>query len=613
MPTRELQLGNDTVVFDLDDPRQKKRYEEELAKQNKTPEKETTIQDRLMGALKMGAIGTASGAAFGGGGAVPGGVGGAISGFIAPPEKPSDYIIGALGGAGAAGTATTAAKAAAKAGGGRTVNVLAQMLGGTGWGLAENTAGKIIDNPSRAKDPMSLAPTPGELAGAVLQGGLGGMFANMGKTPSAQTAMQMGESNPSKLRRIIEEGDSKLDPTREVKRTFDQLPEQVAAAKAQQLEQIALNKKNEIQQKATLGKSKAVNAMEKANEVKDLSIENLQATTTRDTLTSHRKQVEQHLSDIEADIKKNGKTPEREAAKAQALSMIDNFDNQLNQHADEALNRAKQKVETLKFTPEEIQREKVIRDNIAKTQKELVDRQTSLKMIEHKIQDGTFADPQIASLFKRHSGAKGTNTESLIDDLMTQDPKTIKSYFDAFQSQGPKAVQAQKDAVLQRIMAESFDPQSNSFANGLSYFSKIGGNPRERLAQVIGKDEADRLLPTIEEIAKTATNFNPGSLKGHAVNLSASALYFMIKHPNATDLGTAYAAATAGHLIKANWGPLLNKLASSEKFNSAFKDWMKNGASAEILKKSDYLMSQLRDLGAEEYGVTPGGNLTGRR
>lgn len=603
MAKKRLIVNGQPFEYDMNDPEDASLYEQnkqvkgaldpdEIAKNPSSEDggffsKEGQIK-RLGSAAMMG---------------VPAGLmGGPAAGVVAglgayafPPDDMVDVGIGLAGGP-LAGKASSLAKGALK-NSGKAAKVFGQIMTGGAYGTAENAISKAIKNPQQAMEkPSSLLPTsPQELLSIALQGGLAGMGANMEKTPSAiSTRKYPGASvegtNPSKLSRELEKGKDLLKP---IDQAIDDeaafiknIDDKIQDYKTQRYE----TKERKLDLEA---KRENIQASQEYKKAKQSTV----VAQEQQDIIAQRENVKESLFDLsnqESRLKEGytrGVVTSEDFAQ-QSKQLFEQRKALRTQLKDLAVQKEGITVQKMinNEIPLDIQRANTaIRNNIIRLRREDLKLGRAIDEAKREIDLGSMKDAELGSIFKNTK-----SKEELIDKVMGSSPAAMKKFFSYYDQKGLGT--DMREAFLQRIVMESYDPQTNSFGNGISYITdKIKGNATEKLGNIFGDiKKADKFIQDFKEINEAMSKIKSNQLKSSFfANLGLAAAFTIGGRPAAAKI----LATESGTLLWMKWGTLLNKMASSPKFNSLFKDWMKEGASAEFLKKSDYLLSQLREMG----------------
>lgn len=600
MAKKRLIVNGQPFEYDMNDPEDASLYEQnkqvkgaldpdEIAKNPSSEDggffsKEGQIK-RLGSAAMMGfPAGLMGGPAAG--------VAAGLGAYAFPPEDMVDVGIGLAGGP-LAGKVSSLTRGALK-NSGKAANVFGQIMTGAGYGTAENAISKAIKNPKQTMEkPSSLLPTsPQELLSVALQGGLAGMGANMEKTPSAISARKFPgtETNPSKLSEAIEKNKDKLKP---IDQEIDDeaifikdLDDKIQDYKTRRYD----TKERKLELEAKRENIQASQEYKKAKQSTVVAKEQQDIIAQRENVKESLFELSNQESRLKDGYTRGIVTSEDFAQ--QSKQLFDQRKALRTQLKDLAVQREGITVQKMANNeiPLDIQRANTaIRNNIIRLRREDLKLGKAIDDTKREIDLGSMKDAELGSIFKNSK-----SKEELIDKVMGSSPAAMKKFFSYYDQKGLGT--DMREAFLQRIAMESFDPQTNSFGNGVSYITdKIKGNATEKLGNIFGDiKKADKFIQDFKEINEAMSKIKSNQLKSSFfANLGLAAAFTIGGRPAAGKI----LATEGGTLLWMKWGTLLNKMASSPKFNSLFKDWMKDGASAEFLKKSDYLLSQLREMG----------------
>lgn len=587
----------ETINFDLDNPKQKEVYEREkirLSGSKKSNKPEFLSGEDIKNRLAGGALGAASGGFFGG---VPGAVIGGLGGAAFPPEDATDIGMLAVGGQGAGAFAKGTGQLLKNAP--NKVRTIAQMLSGMAYQGGENALVKSI----KGQNPMPT--TAGELAN-IAAGGLPGIFTNMDKTPSARSnkvlsAMGMvEEGNPSQNRDLSKKGS-------ELIRKVEQEQQNNAKFTINLEDQIKDYKRRDVD----MSKHKATLQGKKAALIEDTKTQREIVKQTYDVdkanydkslmeVQNKIKDGERMIGELDDQIKRTGDMSlGQRRSEILQQTLADKI--QVDKLKSDFINRTIQKAEDLQFDPKVLQANKTLRNNIIQINREKEEVKGLIQETQDKIGRGEFGNLEIANLFKRNSPANGGTAEGLIDDLLGQNPQVIKDFLEHYSNKNKGEIM--RGAILQRIVSQSFDPQTNSLGGGMSYFAKNGkGNITDRLEHVLGsREKAENVERSFQEVADSAERILKNKLSSQLGAIIGTGLVFTAaslwdERKSGLDKAKHIVAGELGTLAYLKWGTLLNKMASSPAFNKVFTEWMKDGAPSSMLQKGSYLMSQLRDL-----------------
>lgn len=613
MPVEKyISASGEEIPLDLNDPRDKAMYDEAV-KAGKTPKKKAEpkqepkflssedIRDRILGVVGGAGLGFATGG-------TPNAVIQGVSGGIFPPRDATDWALMAAGGpiAGKASQLTKQATKNAKP----FVRNLAQMLQGSVYAGMETTAAKAMRDPEGVmKDPSKLKPTGTDLLSMAAQGLTGALFANAPYSPSAQSANKVQDFNPnypkkdpSKIEEALRGGAPLFEPARQQQEKAQQAVKDIDEKIAEYTQEGFRLDKKKVTTERKLTRQENLDRRDRQNKLVELNVEDKQANLTRENLLQQRDELEKELENIHAEVKASGAVSPygsyMERAKIADQNKFE-IEKQLKQMQLDAAARSIDK-EALKKV-DYSRASETLKDNIARIEAERINLQSVMDKAEREKNLGIFKNAELSALFTKNRSA-----EEMIDDLLGQNPKTIKDAMDYFHQN--KQGGTFREAVLQHILERSYDPGTNSFANGMAYLKQAGkGHPVERLTHIMGDVKlAEKVVKDFDDIAKAADKITKNPVSRSALFTTAQGLGFVLADP-ASKKAQNILSANASTLVWFKWGTLMNKMASSPKFNAAFKDWMEKGASAEILKSSDYLMSQLREMGYQQ-NFTASGN-----
>lgn len=609
MAKKRLIINGEPFEYDMNDKEDASLYEQnkkvkgafdpdEAAKPKSSTEDEGFFSlkeqgRRLKGAIIPGVVGGLTGG-------VPGAAIGAASGYASPAEDLVDLGIGVAGGP-IAGKASSTVKGLMK-NAGKASNFFGQMMTGGAYGAAENAVSKALKNPQEAmKNPSSLAPnSPQEFLSIAMQGLLPAGVSNMGSTPSAiSTRKYPGASiegtDPSKLAQNLTKG---KDALKAVDQAVDsegkfvlEMGEEIE--KYSKRQQTASERNLKLKDKVRRNLDDV--EIERNKNKSIISQKQFDIKTQERTIEDEIEFFNETKSAIEDSYSK-GITTSADYAQ-QSKQLLDDIKLRKTQLKDLEIQKAQTLVETVQNNqvPLDVLRQNSrIADIVAKNEGQKLRLNRAIDDTKRQINMGTFQDAELSKIFKNSK-----STEEIIDSVFSSSPSTMKNFFSHYEKKGLGT--DMKEAFLQRMAMESYDPQTNSFGNGITYITdKIKGNATEKLSNIFGDvHKADKFIQDFKEINDAMKLIKNNQLKSSLLANLGTAAAFVISGHNPV-VATKVLAGEAASLVWLKWGTLLNKMASSPKFNSAFKDWMKDGASAEVLKKSDYLLSQLRESGYEQ-------------
>lgn len=589
---------NDDVLFDLDKPEQKRKYEEIKSKSKKESGERSTL-DKIIhhggSALMGGVVGGLTGGPVGAGL-------GAVTGGLFPPEDPVDLASMIVGGKLPAAGAKLGSKIAAKSG--KLVNALTQGAGAMVGSFGENAIEKALRNPSQImKQPSEALPSMMEGVMGATQGMLGAAGANMTRTPAAETNRRFGygTKDPSKNAQLVREGGKDLDVIREERAAFNQrksdLEKTIAGYETtkddlskRKIELETRQKKNELKQD-----------YEKTNKDVVFDVADSEASTQKQLMQREVDSLKEKLKNLDSTIDRNIFPADYNRAKEQLSNAILQKEEEITTNIKKAGSIAVDKIQSGQIPQAALQSESTIIDNIRRIKKDEVDLNTAIRETRREIEAGEFGNAEIASIFR-----DADNAESIVERVLNKDPKTIKDFMNYMDSKGK--LDLTREAILQSIVSKSYDPKTNSFGRGFDYLQTAGiGAPIERLAQIYGDvDKAKKLVSDFSEISEAAKRIAKNYADPRTAFTTATSLAFLMSGHN-PEKAAKIAAGETMALSWIKWGTILNKMASSPKFNKAFKDWMDNGASTEVLKASGYLFAELRSM-AHDTNFTASGN-----
>ncbi len=594
MPIKNYKgINGENVPLDLDDPEDKAIYDEAIKKGTikETKEKpEFLSKEDLKNRLAGGALGATSGGFMGG---VPGALIGGAAGAIFPPEDMVDVGI-MVGGGPAAGKVSKLISGLTK-NASNLVKGGSQVLGGMTYGAGENALSKGL----RGQDPKPTSAS--ELAGIVM-GGIPGLFTNMSgmkKTPAARTAKAFGTQNPSENYKILERGSKSLDAAREAQQEASDftinLEKEINRLKGESSTIAKTEKKIQGQ----LSKRDYKQKVQDRNLEKSFNAEKTQFKESIRVMENELNDGKRIIGELDNQMKANPYDTSLIQRKKEITDQLLLKEMDIEQARKDFSLKEIEKFEAGKIDPQQLKSNTTLKDNFVRIQQRQQDIKKEILETEQKIQGGEFGNLALNNLFKRNSQEAGKSTEDLFDDLIGQNPQVIKDFFEHYQNKGKDSMM--REAIVQHIMQNSFDPVTNSVGNGFTYLKQAGkGNVIDRMQHIFGdRDTAERVVNSFKEISESADRITKNRISSTMVGTVGTGLAFNIGallSGHGLKKAASVAGGEAATLAYLKWGTLLNKMASSKKFNDAFKDWMTEGATKEILEKNQYLLSQIREL-----------------
>ena len=593
MPVKNYKgINGENVPLDLDDPEDRAIYEEAVKKGTIEKEKDKKPEFLSREDLLRRAV-------SGGAGYLVGNIPGAIAGAAFPPEDLTDFGL-MLGGGAAAGKVSQLIKGLTK----NAPNIVkagSQVLGGMGYGTAENALAKKLKGTEG-----SLLPTSGSELAGIAMGGIPGLFTNTASSPAARTANLMerihptGKPNPSQNERMVEKGRGLLQTVEDAQKEEIKFSTNLADAIKEYRGEARTIKKTEIKAKAQIAKNqqKAKEGRQetKLNEV----VQKTEFRQNKERIQSEVKDFERQVGEMDEMLKKNPANQElfqrRQALMDEALVRKMDLDQMQKQRDLQEI----QNLEAMKVDPKKAAANKTLRENIVRIQGRKEELKQAIEDTQSAIEKGSFGNLEISNLFKMNKPPNG-NTETLLDTLLGQNPSVIQNFMEHYKNKGKGDLM--RGAILQHIVEKSYDPQTNSLGGGFRYLtSENKGNVVERLEQVLGnRDEAERVVKSFKEVSEAAQRITKNKISSSLAGTVGTGMVFSMAELASGGSGLKKALhismGEGGVLAYLKWGTLLNKMASSEKFNKQFTEWMRNGAPAEMLKQNEYLLSQIRELG----------------
>lgn len=189
----------------------------------------------------------------------------------------------------------------------------------------------------------------------------------------------------------------------------------------------------------------------------------------------------------------------------------------------------------------------------------------------------------------------GKNSEEVVQKLLTRDVPEIKQ----FMTTAGKEIPNIKEAAINEVMKQSWNPETGSFSNFSSLYGTQGkaGNIRDRLQYVLGsQDKADQFLDLVTSINKgVADSQMAGQTRTALAKMATMTGIFTLAskaHGGPLALGTELAAMTAISMPR-----LIDQAMTDPKKYKALKGWVDSGFAKDALVKGNPVYQMLLDMG----------------
>lgn len=203
------------------------------------------------------------------------------------------------------------------------------------------------------------------------------------------------------------------------------------------------------------------------------------------------------------------------------------------------------------------------------------------------------------------------NSEDLAKNLMNSDPYVITKFMDQAGKKFPNI----KEGMIGEVLRQSWDPNTNTFANFTKMFGDqgTGGNVGARLEAVLGsKDKAYKVLDFIGSLDKglktqaTAEGAQKTLLKTAAGTLVVSLAAITAGYGKTLPLAHI-AAGEVGTLAAIQIPKIIDHVIADKGRYDMWKKWAESGFNSEMMKVGSPIYQGLMDMG-DHYKYDENGN-----